>query len=333
MYLEHWGLSRPPFRITPETCQFFDGAMRGSILKALEYAILNGEGIVKVSGEVGSGKTMLCRVLEERLTGRIEVVYLGNPSLSPTDVLRAIAFEMRLQVDAEASHLQLIQSLHEALLKRHARGVQVVVFIEEAQSMSMETLEEIRLLSNLETSSQKLLQMVLFGQPELDDNLVRREIRQLKERITQNFSLPPFTRRDVEAYLRFRMRNSGYRGPDVFSRGAVKVITRASQGLARRVSILADKSLLAAFSEGSHDVRPRHAAAAVADCEFGELARRLAPTHPFRWRAAAAVALVGITVMLALGYLTGNDGSGWLAFNATGSVFADVADIQAGEEQ
>ncbi len=333
MYLEHWGLSRPPFRITPETSQFFHGAMRGSILKALEYAILNGEGIIKVSGEVGSGKTMLCRVLEERLAGRLEIVYLGNPSLSPTDVLRAIAFEMQLRVDGGATHLELIQLLHKALLKRHASGIQVVVFIEEAQSMSVETLEEIRLLSNLETASRKLLQMVLFGQPELDDNLARREIRQLKERITQNFSLPPFTRRDVEAYLRFRMENSGYRGPDVFTRGAAKAITRASQGLARRVSILADKSLLAAFSDGSHNVRPRHAATAIADCEFSELGRRSLRRYRFRWRAAAAVAMLGITVMLASGFLAGNERTTWAAFAGPASDSATVADTRSGEQQ
>ena len=136
MYLEHWGLHQPPFRITPDTSQFYGGALRGPILEAVEYAILQGEGIVKVSGEVGSGKTMLCRVLEERLSDRVEIVYLGNPSLSPVEVLRAIAFEMKLGVPAEASHLELIHHLQEALLERHAQERQVVVFIEEAQNMS-----------------------------------------------------------------------------------------------------------------------------------------------------------------------------------------------------
>lgn len=268
MYLEHWGLSQPPFRITPDTGQFFDGALRGSILQAVEYAILNGEGIIKVVGEVGTGKTMLCRLLEERLSGRLEIVYLGNPSLSPTDILHAIAMEMGLAIPGEATHPQLIQLLHRALLERHARGRQVVVFIEEAQGMPIETLEEIRLLSNLETSRHKLLQLVLFGQPELDQNLSLPEIRQLKERITQNFQLPPFRHRDVAAYLCFRMRNVGYRGPEIFHRSAVRAITRASRGLVRRVSILADKSLLAAFSQGSHLVKARHVRAATADSEF-----------------------------------------------------------------
>ncbi len=271
MYLEHWGLHRPPFRITPDTSQFYPGALRGSILEALEYAVQQGEGIIKVSGEVGSGKTMLCRMLEERLSGKMEVVYLGNPSLSPVDVLRAIAMEMKLQVPEGAGHLQLIQLLQAALLQRHALGVPVVVFIEEAQGMSLETLEEIRLLSNLETTRHKLLQMVLFGQPELDQNLALPEIRQLKERITQNFYLPLFDRREVASYLRFRMERSGYKGPEVFSGRAVRTIARASKGIARRVSILADKALLAAYTDGSHVVKGCHAASAVADCEFGQL--------------------------------------------------------------
>lgn len=268
MYLEHWGLTQPPFRITPDTSQFFSGALRGAILQALEYAILNGEGIIKIVGEVGTGKTMLCRLLEERLSDRLEIVYLGNPSLSPSDILYAIAMEMGLLLPPEATHLQLIQLLHQALLKRHAKGHQVVVFIEEAQGMPIKTLEEIRLLSNLETSQHKLLQLVLFGQPELDQNLLLPEIRQLKERITQNFHLPPFNRKDVAAYLHFRMKNVGYRGPEVFNAAAVRAIARSSRGLVRRVSILADKSLLAAFSKGSHLVKASHVRAAIADSEF-----------------------------------------------------------------
>ena len=320
MYLEHWGLSRPPFRITPETRQFFPGALRGVILQALEYAVLNGEGIVKVSGEVGSGKTMLCRVLEERLSGRIELVYLANPSLSPVDVLRAIAFEMALEVPAEAGHLELIQRLHAALLERHAQGKPVVVFIEEAQRMSVEALEEIRLLSNLETHSHKLLQMVLFGQPELDRTLARPEIRQLKERITQNFYLPPLSRRDVAEYLRFRMTNSGYRGPEVFSRGAVRVIARASEGLARRVSILADKALLAAWSDDSHKVKGRHARQALADCEFSELPRR-------RGRGLFFLRPAALALLLALALMLGSGGDwDWIPQVSAAAVLGQEAD-------
>ncbi len=308
MYLEHWGLGRPPFRITPDTGLFYGGALREPILEAIEYAVLQGEGIVKVSGEVGVGKTMLCRVLEERLAGRLEIVYLGNPSLSPVEVLRAIAFEMELKLPEGAGHLEIIHHLHEALLQRHAEGRQVVVFIEEAQNMSLETLEEVRLLSNLETGTCKLLQMVLFGQPELDLNLARPEIRQLRERITHSFHLEPFSRREVEEYLEYRLTQSGYRGPKIFSRRAVKAIARGSRGLARRVSILADKALMAAFTEGKHVVKPRHVAYALADSEFGGGIARFFRRGTFRpgWMG---LAFFGV-VMVAMGQMVGAESEG-----------------------
>src|SRR5574340_925 len=180
MYLTHFGLSQPPFRITAHTEFFYGGGHRGAILDALIYAIRQGEGIVKVSGEVGSGKTMLCRMLQERLPAEVETVYLANPSVSPDEILHAIAFEMQLSLPRDAERLEVMQALQEYLVERHAQGRQVVVFVEEAQSMPLETLEEIRLLSNLETQHYKLLQIVLFGQPELDRNLSSPEIRQLK---------------------------------------------------------------------------------------------------------------------------------------------------------
>ncbi len=325
MYLEHWGLERPPFQITPDTRQFYRGALRGAILEALEYAVGRGEGIVKVSGEVGAGKTMLCRMLEERLAGRMEVVYLvGNPSLGPVEVLRAIAREMKLELPEGAGHLEIIECLQEALLERYARGGRVVVLVEEAQGMSLQALEEIRLLSNLETGSHKLLQMVLFGQPELDQNLQRPEIRQLKERITQNFHLPLFRRTDVADYLRFRMAGAGYRGPEVFSRGAVRVIARASHGIARRVSVLADKALLAAFTEGSHRVRRRHARYAVADSDFSRLGtgRRLPVL-----RLGAAAALAAAAAAAGMVVAQAHPGSGSGAADRQTSETAPAADL------
>jgi hypothetical protein len=149
MYLDHFGLERPPFKITPDPRLFFSGGKRGSVLDALVYAITTGEGIVKVVGEVGSGKTMLCRMLETRLPANVEIVYIANPSLSPANILQVVAFELNLQT-READRLQAMQTLQNWLLEQHADGRQVVVFIEEAQGMPLETLEEIRLLSNLE---------------------------------------------------------------------------------------------------------------------------------------------------------------------------------------
>ncbi len=269
MYQEHFGLSRPPFKITPDTSLFYEGNKRGAALDALTYAINSGEGIIKVVGEVGSGKTMLCRMLEVRLSDSIDVVYIANPSLSPDNILHVIAHELELGINNDTSKLDVMQKLQDYLLSKHADNRQVVLFVEEAQSMPVETLEEIRLLSNLETEHSKLLQMVLFGQPELDDKLAQPHIRQLKERITHCFYLDPFTPQGTLEYLNFRLRNVGYRGPDVFNQKTANMVEKYSGGLTRRINILADKSLMASFSEGGHEVAAKHVRAAAIDSDFG----------------------------------------------------------------
>ena len=268
MYQEHFGLTRPPFKITPDTSLFFEGSQRGAALDALIYAINSGEGIIKVVGEVGSGKTMLCRMLEVRLSSDIDVIYIANPSLSPDNILHVIAHELRLNVSNEMSKVDVMQQIQAHLLKKHAENRQVVLFVEEAQSMPIETLEEIRLLSNLETDENKLLQMVLFGQPELDEKLSAPHIRQLKERITHSFNLSPFPPDDTLRYLNFRLRAVGYKGPDVFNKKTAGIVKKYSDGLTRRINILADKSLLAAYSEGSHTVTSSHIKSAARDSEF-----------------------------------------------------------------
>ena len=274
MYYEYFGLKQPPFRITPDTTLFFPGGNRGPILEALVYAILNGEGIVKVVGEVGSGKTMLCRMLEKELPDRVEIVYLANPSLSPENILHAIAFELKLPVQSTSSRLQVMQELQNYLLDRHAGNRQVLVFVEEAQGMPIATLEQIRLLSNLETQQHKLLQLVLFGQPELDDRIARPEIRQLRERITYSFHLNPFAVDDIRDYLNSRMRACGFRGAEIFTPSAVRAIAGYSNGLVRRINILADKSLLAAYADNTHEVARRHVRRAASDSEFAAGRRR-----------------------------------------------------------
>jgi MSHA biogenesis protein MshM len=273
MYYDHFGLSEAPFKITPNTDFFFSGGSRGPVLDALVYAITRGEGMVKVTGEVGSGKTMLCNMLQSRLADNVESVYLANPSVGPEEVLHAIAFELQLGLDRKADRLEVMHALQEYLLGRYAEDGRVVIFIEESQSMPLATLEEIRLLSNLETRNDKLLQIVLFGQPELDENLRRHEIRQLRDRISHSFRLQPLTVDETREYLGFRMRTAGYRGPEVFSPRVVKQIAKASSGLTRRINLIADKALLAAFSENTHTIHPRHIEAALRDCEFGQVRR------------------------------------------------------------
>ncbi len=274
MYYDFFGLTQPPFKITPDTDVFFEGGNRGAILEALIYAITNGEGIIKVTGEVGSGKTMLCRVLQTRLPKNVETVYLANPSVSPEEILHAIAFELQLPIARDASRIEVMHALNTYLLERHSQQRQVVVFVEESQGMPIATLEEIRLLSNLETQQYKLLQILLFGQPELDENLRQPQIRQLRERITHSFTLSPLDEGDVRAYLAFRLHAAGYHGPDLFSRRVISYLTHACAGLTRRINLVADKALLAAFAEGTHNVSLKHAKAAVRDSEFSDVPGR-----------------------------------------------------------
>jgi len=265
MYNKHFGLSRTPFRITPDTRHFFGGGQRAEVLDTLIYAITEGEGIVKVTGEIGTGKTMLCRMLQDHLPDSVEVVYLANPSLGRDEIIAAIAIELQLPVSPETPHLHLQQKLQNYLLQAHRQGRQVVVFIEEAQRMPLETLEEIRLLSNLETARSKLLQLVLFGQPELDQLLDNYDIRQLKDRITHSFDLDPLSPAEVRDYVRFRLHSAGYTGNELFSATAYRQLAWSSHGLIRRLHVLADKAMLAAFAKGADRVHWVHVFRAARD--------------------------------------------------------------------
>ena len=332
MYQEHFGLARPPFKITPDTSLFFEGSQRGAALDALVYAISSGEGIIKVVGEVGSGKTMLCRMLEIRLSSDVDVIYIANPSLSPDNILHLIAHELHLNVSDEMSKVSVMQMIQAHLLEKHAANRQVVLFVEEAQSMPIETLEEIRLLSNLETDENKLLQMVLFGQPELDEKLSAPHIRQLRERITHSFNLSPFPPDDTLQYLNFRLRAVGYKGPDVFNKKTAGVVKKYSDGLTRRINILADKSLLAAFSEGSHTVTPSHIKSAALDSEF----KSTVNNKKIVWLVSAIILIIAA---LASGFYLGqksngmNDSAVYESANTGNDINSpETDDLQVGEK-
>jgi type II secretory pathway predicted ATPase ExeA/septal ring-binding cell division protein DamX len=298
MYLEHFGLNEPPFKITPVTDFFFSGANRGEILDALVYAITDGEGIVKISGEVGSGKTMLCRMLLDKLPVHIKAIYLANPSLSRDELLYAIADRLGLNLEGQRVNV-ILQSLQNDLESKYGRGERCVVLVDEAHAMPLETLEELRLLYNLQVGKHKLLQIVLFGQPELDEKLAQTNMRQLKDRIVHHFTILPLSQKVIHSYLMFRMRKANYKGPDIFSTDAEKLIGKASHGLMRRVNVLADKSLLAAFVENTHLIEARHVQAAIRDSE-------MTPMH--QWMNRKNIAIVGGLVLLA-GILMG---AGWL---------------------
>lgn len=301
MYFDHFGLKEAPFRITPNTEYWHPGGQRGEMLAALLYAIDQGEGIIKVVGEVGSGKTMLCRKLAAQLPGHIDSVYLGNPTLSPDDMLVAILAELGASTRKTSRQARLAQ-LDAALLERHQAGRRVVVFVEEAQGIPIENLEFLRLLTNLETATDKLLQIVLFGQPELDTLLAEPRIRQLRDRITLNLNLSPLGEREVGAYLRARLAVAGYRGPDLFSPALIARMTRLSNGLSRRINVLADKTLLAAYAEQTHNLEPRHLEAAAGDAEMKPTVavpvwQRL--SSRWIWLAAGLIAVLGLLAFIA----------------------------------
>jgi len=270
MYLEHFGLRKLPFSITPDTEAFFEGCNRGAALNALCYAVSQGEGITKVVGEVGTGKTMLCRMLPVELKDTVDWVYLAHPNLSPEHTLYNIALELGLPIKKDDDKLVVMWLLQEALLEKHTEGRQVVVMVEEAQNMPLESLEEIRLLSNLETSEHKLLQIILFGQPELDEKLANNSIRQLRERITYSLYLDPLEFKDIQKYIDFRLRSAGYTGPELFNEQLAKEIARYSKGLVRRVNILCDKALLAAFTNERHDILISDIRNAASDSQYTE---------------------------------------------------------------
>jgi len=309
MYEDYFGLERPPFKITPDTSLFYDGGKRGDILAALAYAIHRGEGIIKVVGEVGSGKTMLCRMLQLKLPDTVEIVYIANPSVSAEDILFVIAHELSLQVGKDASKHEVMHLLQDYLLQRHMENKQVVLFIEEAQGMPLDTLEEIRLLSNLETDENKLLQIILFGQPELDQNLSQQSIRQLRERITHNFELEALTQDEIHNYLNFRMREVGYTGPELINTAVAKKVEQHSEGLLRRINIIADKILLSAFAEGTHNLTSKHVTAAVNDSAFNQAAPR-SKSRIFWW--------LGLLALIALLFALYQSRAHWMAALSVG---------------
>jgi MSHA biogenesis protein MshM len=300
VYLDYFGLNEAPFRITPNTEYWYAGGQRGETLAALLYAIGQGEGIIKVVGEVGSGKTMLCRKLVAQLPESVDSVYLGNPTLDPDDMLAAILIDLE-ETPTSGRQARLAQ-LNDALLARHEAGRRVVVFVEEAQGISLDNLEFLRLLTNLETATDKLLQIVLFGQPELDAQLAVPRIRQLKDRITLSLNLSPLNETEVADYLRARLTVAGYRGPDLFPQELIRRMTQLSGGLSRRINVLADKTLLAAYAGQTRTLTQAHLDAAAGDDDAKPRRQEHAVRHPFphwAWLSGGLAAALGLLAFVA----------------------------------
>ena len=267
MYLKHFGLHELPFGITPDTAFAYSLQHHQEAINTLLLALGQGEGFVKISGEVGTGKTLLCRRLLQSLGETWVTAYLPNPNLRPETLLQALAEELGLQDAATLDQYHLLRRLNHALLDFARAKKRVVVCIDEAQAMPLDTLETLRLLSNLETEKRKLLQIVLFGQPELDEKLRRPEVRQLQQRIAFHYRLGGLKKAEIGHYIAHRLNVAGYRGDGLFSSAALRGIYRASGGTPRLVNILAHKSLLSVFGEGRQTVKWHHVRRAGRDTE------------------------------------------------------------------
>lgn len=267
MYLKHFGLTELPFGITPDTSFTYLVQYHQEALNTLLLALNEGEGFVKITGEVGTGKTLLCRRLLQTLEYGWVTAYLPNPNFDANTLFLALAEELGIKEAAELDQYHLIRRINHALLGHARAKKRVVVCIDEAQAMPLETLEALRLLSNLETEKRKLLQIVLFGQPELDDKLHRPEVRQLLQRIAFHYRLGSLKKSEIGHYVAHRLRVAGYLGEGLFSHGALRALHQASGGTPRLINILAHKSLLSVFGEGRQMVKVRHVRRARNDTE------------------------------------------------------------------
>lgn len=265
MYCGHFGLTEPPFGITPDTSFYFPCHRHQAALNTLLIAAHNGEGFIKVTGEVGTGKTLLCRKFLASLGEGFATAYIPNPYLEPRTLLLALADELEVALGPDLDQHRLLKALTTALVESAAAGRPVVLCLDEAQAMPTESLEALRLLTNLETEKRKLLQVVLFGQPELDQRLEQPAVRQLKQRITFHYYLGPLTRSELDAYVAHRLAVAGCHGGGLFDLPARRALCLASGGVPRLVNILAHKAMLAAYGEGARVIAARHVRQAAAD--------------------------------------------------------------------
>lgn len=265
MYLEHFRLERPPFGLSPDPVFRVDLPGFEDAFAAVRRALEDGEGFVKVVAAVGAGKTMLCRELVSRLRGGFEIAYVPDPELSPRELLVELLHEFGIEAPLRATQAELRRRLVEHALASFEQGRGVALLIDEAQAMPAPTLESLRLLSNIEPAEHKLLQIVLFGQPELDVRLARTGLRQLRQRFTTCISLAPLARDEVSWYLEQRLLAAGVWSPELFSAPARLLVARASRGVPRLVNVLAHKALIAACAEQSERVLRRHAWLAISD--------------------------------------------------------------------
>ena len=272
MYQEFFKLAALPFSLLPNTQFFCQLKGHQEALNTLLFCINSGEGFIKIVGEVGSGKTLLCRKLLESLTDdKFETVYIPNPDLSPIELRKAFARELGLDPSKWQDQHELLTAIYQHLIHLSAKGKQVVFIVDEAQALSDESLETIRLLTNLETEHTRLLQVILFGQPELDLRLREPHLRQLMQRISFSYSLSLMNKAELDVYLHHRLAVAGYTHNNLFTKKARKLLFRASRGIPRIVNIISHKALLVAYGRGEHQVNHEIIQLAVDDTECASL--------------------------------------------------------------
>lgn len=307
MYLYHFGLRELPFTITPNTSFYCGLQAHDEALQVLVTALKTGEGFIKVTGEVGTGKTLLCRKLLNELPDHFVTAYVPNPFLNPFELRRAVASELGVlpaQTEAQSAgqqgnsapdHFELAERIQQRLLDIHREGKTVVVIIDEAQALPQESLEALRLFSNLETEQRKLVHLVLFGQPELDQRLATDSLRQLRQRIGFSYQLRSMTVDEVGQYIHHRLQVAGYQGAELFPPAIVKNLHKASRGVPRLVNILSHKCLLLTFGRDAPQVTPLALREAIADTSDANSGNKVA-----RWFLPGAVATVAMlaTAML-----------------------------------
>lgn len=291
VYTEFFGLNEKPFSITPDPRYLYLSRRHADALAHLIYGISESGGFIQLTGEVGTGKTTLIRSVLEQLPEKAEIALILNPQLSAREFLENICEELCVPVPSGGPARELIAALNGHLLKAHAQGRRIVLIVDEAQTLGPELLEQVRLLTNLETPTQKLLQIILIGQPELRDLLKQPDMRQLAQRVTGRYHLEPLSRAETAQYVSHRLRVAGCQAP-VFANGAIRELYRRSKGIPRLINVVADRALLAAYTRD----RTRVDASLVRGAASEVFGRRFLP---FSWPWAAAVATVGFAAIVA----------------------------------
>jgi MSHA biogenesis protein MshM len=265
MYHSHFGLREPPFSLTPDPAYFFAHRGAQAALNTLIVALRSGEGFVKIVAEVGCGKTLLCRRLLAALAADSETAYIPNPALDSRDMLLAVCEELAIAVDAADSPHRVVKAMRGWLLEHALAGRKVVLIVDEAQCIPDQTVEALRLMSNIETEKRKLLQIVLFGQPELDARLAQPHLRQLLQRVTFADRIQPMHAEEVGAYVAHRLKVAGARDGALFADAAILELARRSGGIPRLINVIAHKSMMLAFGEGAATIGRRHVSLAADD--------------------------------------------------------------------